>query len=151
MRHALLIKLAEDYISMAEHALSRVAAGAPYDREALQAKGYYLLNSMGKYTAGQRAATDAAKAAAYARRESELFTLHWRDTGHTEEILGWDECARRMGYAKSSLRIYLSQGKGRFVTTKLNPQTDLGDTCTLTRVSYVPGKMGRPKLAEAEE
>lgn len=78
------------------------------------------------------------------QRAEQPFLLVYNGGGN-EEVIGWDALAKRLRLGQSSIRVYLSKGKGSFHITRYNPLTHEPDMLTITRV-VMPGEPSKPKI-----
>lgn len=148
------------YLSKVKKAVEAASNGCDPAEELLLLKP--LESELTAYVAALMCRPDPVKAAeAHSRTTQQLrnmqpFTLTFSGGGF-EQVIGWHVLAKHIRLAESSIRVMLSQGKGKFSIMRYNPLTNERDVLTVARV-LLPGqpekpKMGRPRtrpLTEAE-
>jgi len=151
MKRAEIHALAKDYVLLADRLLTKHAhKAASAEVSKLKNLGARLLEELYNWRGSVSAAVEARSEQAAERRLAEPFLFHWRSSDRRQTIKGWDKAARELGFTASTLRVKLSQGKGKFSTTRIDPETMTDDNLTVTRVNYKSGQ-GRPKHEEPVE
>lgn len=79
-------------------------------------------------------ATEASKQAAKRRRQAQVFVFAWRSS-EQEYVTSWAAAAERLNISEKSLAVYLSKGRGVFVSNRVNPLTGELDILNVSRAS----------------